>query len=135
MNLKKLTGSREFLLFIIVIAMFAIVSVVNPVFFSFNAVTDMLKNNAVTLVMALGMLGVMLVGGIDISITSTLALSGMTIGMLLKYNHISSTLLAFVIAIGIGTACGALVGLLISRAGVPPIIASMGFMYISRAMG
>ena len=135
MNLKKLTGSREFLLFIIVIAMFAIVSVVNPVFFSFNAVTDMLKNNAVTLVMALGMLGVMLVGGIDISITSTLALSGMTIGMLLKYNHISSTLLAFVIAIGIGTACGALVGLVISRAGVPPIIASMGFMYIYRAMG
>ena len=135
MNLKKLTGSREFLLFIIVIAMFAIVSVVNPVFFSFNAVTDMLKNNAVTLVMALGMLGVMLVGGIDISITSTLALSGMTIGMLLKYNHISSTLLAFVIAIAIGPACGALVGLLISRAGVPPIIASMGFMYIYRAMG
>ena len=135
MNLKKLTGSREFLLFIIVIAMFAIVSVVNPVFFSFNAVTDMLKNNAVTLVMALGMLGVMLVGGIDISITSTLALSGMTIGMLLKYNHISSTLLAFVIAIAIGTACGALVGLLISRAGVPPVIASMGFMYIYRAMG
>ena len=135
MKLKKLTGSREFLLFIIVIAMFAIVSIINPAFFSIKAVTDMLRNNAVTLVMALGMLGVMLVGGIDISITSTLALSGMTIGMLLKYNHISSTLLAFVIAIAIGTACGALVGLLISRAGVPPIIASMGFMYIYRAMG
>ena len=135
MNLKKLTGSREFLLFIIVIAMFAIVSIINPAFFSFKAVTDMLRNNAVTLIMALGMLGVMLVGGIDISITSTLALSGMAIGMLLKYGHISSTLLAFLITMGIGTACGALVGLLISRAGVPPIIASMGFMYIYRAMG
>lgn len=135
MKLKKLTGSREFLLFIIVIAMFAIVSLINPVFFSFNAITDMLKNNAVTLIMALGMLGVMLVGGIDISITSTLALSGMAIGMLLKYGHIASTPLAFLITMGIGTACGALVGLLISRAGVPPIIASMGFMYIYRAMG
>ena len=135
MKLKKLTGSREFLLFIIVIAMFAIVSIINPAFFSFKAVTDMLRNNAVTLIMALGMLGVMLVGGIDISITSTLALSGMTIGMLLKYGHISSTLLAFLITMGIGTACGALVGLVISRAGVPPIIASMGFMYIFRAMG
>ena len=135
MKLKKLTGSREFLLFIIVIAMFAIVSIINPAFFSFKAVTDMLRNNAVTLIMALGMLGVMLVGGIDISITSTLALSGMAIGMLLKYGHISSTLLAFLITMGIGTACGALVGLLISRAGVPPIIASMGFMYIYRAMG
>ena len=135
MKLKKLTGSREFLLFIIVIAMFAIVSIINPAFFSFKAGTDMLRNNAVTLVMALGMLGVMLVGGIDISITSTLALSGMAIGMLLKYGHISSTLVAFLITMGIGTACGALVGLLISRAGVPPIIASMGFMYIYRAMG
>ena len=135
MKLKKLTGSREFLLFIIVIAMFAIVSIINPAFFSFKAVTDMLRNNAVTLVMALGMLGVMLVGGIDISITSTLALSGMAIGMLLKYGHIHSTLLCFLITMGIGTACGALVGLLISRAGVPPIIASMGFMYIYRAMG
>lgn len=133
--LKKLTGSREFLLFVIVVAMFAIVSAVNPAFFSFGAITDMMKNNAVTMVMALGMLCVMLVGGIDISITSTLALSGMSIGMLLKYGHIQSTLLAFLIAIGIGTACGFLVGLVISRADVPPIIATMGFMYIFRAMG
>ena len=40
------------------------------------------------MVMSLGMLCVMLVGGIDISIMSTLALSGMSIGMLLKYGHI-----------------------------------------------
>ena len=133
--LKKIVGSREFLLFCIVAGMFAIVSLINPAFFSFEAVTDMMKNNAVTMVMALGMLGVMLVGGIDISITSTLALSGMAIGMLLKYGHVQSTLLCFVIAMAIGTACGFLIGLVISRADVPPIIATMGFMYIYRAMG
>ena len=132
---KKIVSSREFLLLVIVVAMFAIVSAINPAFFSFEAVTDMLKNNAVTMVMALGMLGVMLVGGIDISITSTLALAGMTIGMLLKYSHIQSTLLAFVIACGIGIACGLVIGLVVSRANVPPIIATMGFMYVYRAMG
>ncbi|MBR2764565.1 MAG: ABC transporter permease [Blautia sp.] len=132
---RKLFGSREFLLAVIVVLMFAIVSAVNPAFFSFKSVTDMMKNNAVTMVMALGMLCVMLVGGIDISIMSTLALSGMSIGMLLKYEHIHNTLLAFVIAMAIGTLCGFLVGLVISRADVPPIIATMGFMYIYRAMG
>ena len=81
------------------------------------------------------MLCVMLVGGIDISIMSSLALSGMAIGMLLKYEHISGTVLPFIIAILIGTACGFVVGLVISRANVPPIIATMGFMYIYRAMG
>jgi rhamnose transport system permease protein len=95
----------------------------------------MLKNNAVTMVMSLGMLCVMLVGGIDISIMSTLALSGMSIGMLLKYGHITSSLLAFIIALLIGAVCGFLVGIVISRADVPPIIATMGFMYVFRAMG
>ena len=134
-TVKKLLGSREFLLFIIVVAMFLIVSAVNPAFFSAKAIIDMMKNNAVMMIMSLGMLCVMLVGGIDISVMSSLALAGMSIGMLFKYGGLSSTLLAFLIAIAIGTACGCLVGLVISRADVPPIIATMGFMYIYRALG
>lgn len=132
--MKKLTESREALLAVILILMFAVVTAISPSFLTPKSIMDLLKNNAVTLVMALGMLCVMLVGGIDISITSTLALSGMSVGMLLKYGHISNTLLAFIIAIAIGTACGAVIGLIISRADVPPIIATMGFMYIYRAM-
>ncbi len=133
--IKKLTGSREALLAVILLLLFAVVTVISPSFLTPKSILDMLKNNAVTMVMALGMLCVMLVGGIDISIMSTLALSGMAIGMLLKYGHISNTFLAFVIALAIGTACGFLVGLVISRADVPPIIATMGFMYVFRAMG
>ena len=130
--IKKITGSREALLAIIVIVLFAVVTVIS---LTPKSLMEMLKNNAVTMVMSLGMLCVMLVGGIDISIMSTLALSGMSIGMLLKYGHITSTLLAFIIAMAIGIACGLVVGLVISRANVPPIIATMGFMYIYRAMG
>ena len=117
-SLKKITGSREFLLAIIVLLLFIVVSIRNPAFFTFESVTGMLKNNAVAMVMALGMLCVMLVGGIDISITSTLALAGMSIGMLLKYNHISSTLLTFIIAMAIGLACGAVIGVIIAYADV-----------------
>ena len=132
--LKKITGSREALLVVILILLFAVVTALSPSFLTPKSLMEVLKNNSVTIIMALGMLCVMLVGGIDISIMSTAALSGMTIGMLLKYEKISSTLLAFVIAIAIGTLCGALIGLIISRADVPPIIATMGFMYIYRAM-
>lgn len=132
---KKITGSREALLAIILLILFAVVTAISPSFLTPKSILDMLKNNAVTMVMALGMLCVMLVGGIDISIMSTLALSGMAIGMLLKYEHISNTFLAFVIALAIGTACGFLVGMVISRADVPPIIATMGFMYVFRALG
>ena len=105
--MKKITGSREALLAVVLIVLFVIITAINPSFLTPKSLMDMLKNNAVTMVMSLGMLCVMLVGGIDISIMSTLALSGMSIGMLLKYEHISSTFLAFVIAIAIGIVCGA----------------------------
>ncbi|WP_373213067.1 ABC transporter permease [Ruminococcus sp. 5_1_39BFAA] len=133
--IKKITGSREALLAIILILLFVAITIKSPSFLTPKSLMDLVKNNAVTMVMALGMLCVMLIGGIDISIMSTLALSGMAIGMLLKYEHISNTFLAFVIAILIGIGCGLLVGLVISRADVPPIIATMGFMYVFRAMG
>lgn len=133
--IKKLTGSREALLAVILIILFVVITIISPSFLSPRSIMDMLKNNAVTMILALGMLCVMLVGGIDISIMSTLALSGMAIGMLLKYEYISNTFLAFVIAIAIGAVCGFLVGVVISRADVPPIIATMGFMYVFRAMG
>ena len=132
---KKLTGSREALLAVVLIVLFIVITAINPSFLTPKSLMDMLKNNAVTMVMALGMLCVMLVGGIDISIMSTLALSGMSIGMLLKNDVIEAAPLAFVIAIGIGMICGLVVGLVISRADVPPIIATMGFMYVFRAMG
>lgn len=132
--IKKITGSREALLVVILVLLFVIVGAISPSFLTLQSIAEMLKNNAVIMIMSLGMLCVMLIGGIDISIMSTVAFSGMTIGILLKYNHISNTLLCFVIAIVIGTLCGFLVGLVISRADVPPIIATMGFMYIYRAL-
>ena len=133
--LKKILGNREALLAIILVLLLLIVQMFNSSFLTASSLQQLIKNNAVTMIMALGMLCVMLTGGIDISIMSTLAFSGMAIGMLLKYDVISGTVPAFLIAIAIGAACGFIVGLVISRAKVPPIIATMGFMYIYRAMG
>ena len=61
--IKKITGSREALLAIIVIVLFAVVTAISPSFLTPKSLMEMLKNNAVTMVMSLGMLCVMLVGG------------------------------------------------------------------------
>lgn len=131
---KTLTASRETSLLIVLILLCAAIAVKSPGFLSFKSITDMLKNNAVTMIMALGMLNILLIGGIDISIMSTLALSGMTIGMLAKYKVITSTPLLFVIAIGVGIICGCIVGLTAAYGRVLPIIATMGYMYIYRGL-
>lgn len=129
---KKITGSHESSLILVLIILCVLVELRSPSFLSVNNILEILKNNAVIMIMTLGMLCVLLVGGIDISITSSLAFSGMTIGMLIKYDIIHNTFLAFVISALIGTACGFVIGLIIAKGKVTPIIATMGAMYIYR---
>lgn len=132
--IKMITGSREASLVLVLIILCAAISFRSPSFLSMQSIADMLMNNTIIMIMALGMLCVLLIGGIDISIASTLGLTGMTVGMLLKYHVIENTLLLFLIAIGVGSVCGLLVGMAISRGKVAPIIATMGFMYIFRGL-
>ena len=130
--LKKITGSREASLVIVLILLCVAVTIKSPNFMSAQNILEILKNNAVIMIMALGMLCVLLIGGIDISITSTLAFAGMTIGMMYKYNKIESTFVGFLIATAMGAVCGLLIGVIIAYGKVMPIIATMGFMYIYR---
>ena len=131
---KKITASREASLLIVLIVLCIAITAKSPSFMTVKSITDMLKNNAVIMIMALGMLGVLLVGGIDISIASTVAFSGMTVGMLMKNGVVTSTPLLFVIAIAVGALCGLVIGLIIAYGKVIPIIATMGFMYIYRGL-
>jgi rhamnose transport system permease protein len=130
--IKKMAGAREVSLLIVLMILCGVIWFLSPSFLTVKSILDMLKNNTVIMIMALGMLCVLLIGGIDISITSTLALSGMTVGMLLKYNIVHNTLFLFVIAIALGALCGGVAGFVITRGNVLPIIATLGFMYIYR---
>lgn len=131
---KKITGSREASLVLIIVALLIVVTILNPTFLSLTNIGQIFRNNTLTMLMALGMLCVLLTGGIDISITSTLAFSGMTIGLMQKYDVLHNTFLLFLIAAVIGLLCGLLNGLIISKGKVAPIICTMGAMYIWRGL-
>ena len=45
--MKKLTGSREALLAVILVLLFVVITIISPSFLTFKSLTDMLKNNAV----------------------------------------------------------------------------------------
>ena len=130
--LKRITSSHEASLILVLALLCFLVELKSPGFLGIKNILEILKNNSVTMIMVLGMLCVLVVGGIDISITSSLAFSGMTMGMLIKYDIIHSTLLAFIISCAIGTICGFVIGLIIAKGKVTPIIATMGAMYIYR---
>lgn len=131
---KRLTASREASLVIVLVLLCIVITAINPSFMTWENISEILKNNVVTLILTLGMLCVLLVGGIDISIASTVAFSGMAVGLMFKFGVLTNTFLGFIIAIVIGAVCGVIMGLLIGYGKVAPIIATMGGMYIFRSL-
>lgn len=129
---KKLISSREVSLLAVLIIICAAVQLRNNAFLTPKTINDLLKNYSTTLVMSLGMMSVLLIGGIDISVGATLAFSGMCASLLMRDGVYSSTLLMFLVSTAIGTCCGALVGLVIAKGKVQPIIATLGFSNIFR---
>ncbi len=133
-DLKKITSSREMSLVIVLIILCLFIQLRNPGFLSGKVMVDMFKNYSVTMILALGMMGVLLIGGIDISIGSTLALSGMTMALLMRDGIITNTFAAILVSTLVGLICGAIVGMIISKGKVLPIIATLGFMNIYRGI-
>lgn len=130
---ELLIRHREIPLLLVLSLLIAGVSVRVPGYLRGNAM-NILKGSAINTVMAAGMLLVLLVGSIDISVASTLALSGAVAGMLMRDGHIASVLGMFVVGIGAGALIGAVSGVLMAYGKVLPIIVTLGMSYITRAL-
>jgi len=101
---------------------------------NFGSSTNLLttaRDMAVVGIMGAGMTMVILTAGIDLSVASVLAFSAAVMGKMMLGG--ADIWLAVTAALGVGTACGALNALLITRLRIPPIIATLGTMGILRA--
>ena len=130
--MKKLRSSRELSLFLVLAVLCIAVQLRNNSFLTAKTIGDMLKNYSTTITLALGMMSVLLIGGIDISVASSLAFSGMCASLMMRDGVYSSTLIMFLVSIGIGMCCGMIVGFVITKGKVLPIIATLGLTNIFR---
>ena len=128
---------RTFLALILVFGYFAFAA---PNFMTPDNMVIITKHVALNAFLAIGMTFVIITGGIDLSVGSTVGLSAMVSGWLVLYgidtgtgwtihfNTLEIALLTCVVGIVIGT----INGLLITKAGVAPFIATLGTLYIAR---
>lgn len=83
-------------------------------------------------VMAVGQLLVILTAGIDLSVGSVAALSGVVATKLMKFDV--PVVLAVAAGLGTGLACGLVNGLLVTLGRIPPFIVTLGMMMAARGM-
>ena len=92
---------------------------------------NVLRQISVNVFLACGMTMVILIGGIDLSVGSVIAISGCLCAGLITNNDIPSGL-AIILAIIIGTLVGAVNGLIIANTKIPPFIVTLAMMNIGR---
>lgn len=133
-KLGEILRMREVSLLLVMILLCAVIQWRNNQFLTFNVINGIFKNYAYTMVLSFGMFLVLLIGGIDISVGATLALSGMTSAIMMKEGILTSALSVYAVSTAIGLVCGFLIGLVIAKGRVIPIIATLGFQYIYRGL-
>ncbi|MBN2561133.1 MAG: ABC transporter permease, partial [Phycisphaerae bacterium] len=100
-------------------------------FFTQGTFTTIANQSADALVLAVGMTFVLIIGGIDLSVGSVLALCGAVLGVCLERFGFNLPV-AIVACLVVGVACGAINGLVVIRWNIPSFIVTLGMMEVAR---
>ncbi|MFN8521408.1 MAG: ABC transporter permease [Chloroflexota bacterium] len=142
-NRIVLISLREAGVGIALVILFLIFCVTAPYFATTDNVTRMLGQVAMNTVLAVGMTFVILIGGIDLSVGSVLALASVAGGIVLVQQPLPGILsfgldpvvsipLAIVVCLGVGALCGFINGFVSERWRVPSFIVTLGMMSMAR---
>ncbi|MBA9035535.1 galactofuranose ABC transporter, permease protein YjfF [Rhizobium leguminosarum] len=104
-----------------------------PNILSTRVIGNLLTDNAFLGIAAVGMTFVIISGGIDLSIGSVIAFTGVFLAVILQKTAIHP-LLAFAIVLVITTAFGAIMGAIIHYLEMPAFIVTLAGMFLARGM-
>ena len=110
---------------------FALCASAYPAMLSTRVVANLLTDNAFLGIAAVGMTFVILSGGIDLSIGSVIAFTGVFLAVVLRDTQMHP-LMAFALALVIATVFGAIMGALIHCLEMPPFIVTLAGMFLAR---
>jgi ribose transport system permease protein len=121
---------REITLLVLIVGIIVVMALVSPFFLSvanFNAITIGMVPTAI---IAVGMALLLAAGGFDLSVGAVMALASTAVGMLLVAGW--PIPLAALAGLGIGAAIGLLNGVLVTKIGINPLVATLGTMSMAR---
>ena len=130
MILAKGVHARQFGTLLGLIALSVVLWALTPHFLTVANLLNIAQQTAINAIIAVGMTYVIISGGIDLSVGSIVALSGVTLGVVLQDGQ--AVPLALGIALLVGAACGLVNGIIVSWGGLPPFIVTLGMMSIAR---
>jgi ribose transport system permease protein len=127
---RRALAARLQTLFVL-IGLVVLFSVASPHFLSTDNLLNVMQQSAINAILGIGLTFVIISAGIDLSVGSILAFSGLVVADMLVAGHPSF------VAIGagllVGLACGTINGLITTLGRIPPFITTLGMMLIARS--
>lgn len=127
---KKIDLSNASSLIVLIVLCIGL-TIAEPAFGSFANLVNILQQVTVIAVLALGVNVVIFTGGIDISVGSIVAFTGIVMGKLIVEGGMPDAV-GIAAALLIGARCGAFNGIMISRFKLQPMIATLAMMSMAR---
>lgn len=130
--LKRLTDFREFMILaVIIVAAFGMWAA-TPYFLTAPNLMAVLLSLSIESIVAIGMTVLLVAGGFDLSVGSTVALCGALTAMGLVHGF--PVPMAVILGLATGVGVGAVNGLIIAYVGINPFITTLGMMSILRGL-
>ena len=131
-GVKKLNSNGSVIGILIALAALCLdLAIASPVFLTVSNFLNVFQQISINFVVAVGMTFVIISGGIDLSVGSNIALSGLLMGILMKNFGVAVpvTIISCILFSGL---IGLVNGALIAYLNLPPFIATLGTMSIVR---
>jgi ribose transport system permease protein len=125
--------ARQFGTLLVFVVLCAILTVLTPHFLTVSNLLNVAQQTAINAVIAVGLTYVIISAGIDLSVGSIVAFSGVVMAGALQSGW--PVPLAVLAGLGVGSACGVVNGLLVAFGRLPPFIATLGMMSVARGLG
>jgi Ribose/xylose/arabinose/galactoside ABC-type transport systems, permease components len=106
----------------------------NHLFLSATSVQQLLSGASIIALLAIGETAVIVTRNVDLSIGSVLGISAYATGVLYVHHPHAPLVLVFLLALGIGAACGIVNGAIVTVARVPSLVVTLGTLYIIRGI-
>jgi rhamnose transport system permease protein len=129
-----LLKTRELGIVLALVLLVAFTAINNPRFLSGQSIRDNLLNTAILAVMATGQAVVVITRNIDLSVGSVLGISAFAVATMMSDHPGLPMIVALVVGLLVGAACGLLNGVLVRYGKVPALVVTLGTLYIYRGI-
>lgn len=130
----RLLRAREIGIVFVLVLLVGVTALNNPRFLSPQSIRDLLLNAVILVTLAVGQTLLIVTRNVDLSVGSIVGLVAFGTGKLLLAAPGTPVIVALLVGVAAGAACGAVNGSLVAAARVPALVVTLGTLYVFRGL-